>query len=230
MNILGIIPARKNSKGVLNKNIKIINGNPLIFYTIEKAKKSKLITDLVVSSDSNLIKKISKKSKIKNFSLRPSKLATDKSTIDKTIKYELNRMEKIKKRKYELIVLLQPTSPLRKGEIIDNSINLFIKKYKKYSSLISISKIEEPNPFKALIFKKRKLKKLINYNTNTDTSRRQDYPKTFIPNGIIYIFKRKLIKDSKKILGNNILGYEVKDEYINIDTNRDLLISKILLK
>ena len=98
MNILGIIPARKNSKGVLNKNIKIINGKPLIYYTIKKAKKSKLITDLVVSSDSNIIKKISKKYKVDNFSLRPSKLTSDKSTIDKTIKYELRKMEKLKKK------------------------------------------------------------------------------------------------------------------------------------
>jgi len=230
MNILGIIPARKNSKGVLNKNIKIINGKPLIYYTIEKAKKSKLITDLVVSSDSNIIKKISKKYKVANFSLRPSRLTSDKSTIDKTIKYELRNMEKLKRRNYDLIVLLQPTSPLRKEKIIDNSIKLFLKKHKKYSSLISISKIEEPNPFKAYILKKKKLNKLINYKTNTDTSRRQDYPKVFIPNGIIYIFKRKLILKSKRILGNKIFGYEIKDEYINIDSNKDILISKLLLK
>ena len=94
MNILGIIPARKNSKGVINKNIKIINGHPLIYYTIKDAKKSSLLTDLIISSDSSKIKRIAKKNKINNFNLRPAKLATDNSTIDKTIRYELLRMEK----------------------------------------------------------------------------------------------------------------------------------------
>ena len=98
MNILGIIPARKNSKGVINKNIKIINGHPLIYYTIKDAKKSGLLTDLIISSDSREIKRIAKKNEINNFSLRPAKLATDNSTIDKTIRYELLRMEKIKKK------------------------------------------------------------------------------------------------------------------------------------
>ena len=230
MNILGIIPARKNSKGVINKNIKIINGHPLIYYTIKDAKKSGLLTDLIISSDSREIKRIAKKNEINNFSLRPAKLATDNSTIDKTIRYELLRMEKIKKKKYDLIVLLQPTSPLRKNKIIDKAIKIFLKKIKNYTSLISLSSIDEPNPYKAFIYKNDKLTKLIKYKTDTDTTRRQDFPKVYIPNGIIYIFKRSLILNSKKILGNNIFGYKVEGEYINIDSHRDILISKMLIK
>ena len=99
MNILGIIPARKNSKGVVNKNIKLIRGKPLIYYTIREAKKSKIITDLIISSDSKIVEKISNKYKLNDFKIRPSRLATDTSTIDKTIKYELKRMEKLKKKK-----------------------------------------------------------------------------------------------------------------------------------
>ena len=72
--------------------------------------------------------------------------------------------------------------------------------------------------------------KLIKYKTDTDTTRRQDFPKVYIPNGIIYIFKRSLILNSKKILGNNIFGYKVGGEYINIDSHRDILISKMLIK
>ena len=98
MNVLGIIPARKDSKGVINKNIKLIRGKPLIYYTIREAKKSKKITDLMISSDSKVIEKISKKYKLNNFKIKTSKLATDTSTIKKTIKYEIKRMEKLKKK------------------------------------------------------------------------------------------------------------------------------------
>lgn len=230
MNVLGIIPARKNSKGVINKNIKLIRGKPLIYYTIREAKKSKKITDLMISSDSKVIEKISKKYKLNNFKIRPSKLATDTSTIDKTIKYELKRMEKLKKKKYDLVILLQPTSPIRKKNIIDDSLKYFLNAGKKYDSLISVSKFEEPNPFKVFTLKKKKLIKLINYKTKSDTMRRQDYPDVFIPNGMIYIFKRSFILKSKKILGKNILGYNVIHEYLNIDTNRDFLIGEKIIR
>lgn len=230
MNILCIIPARKNSKGIVNKNIKLIHNRPLIFYTISEAKKSKIINDLVVSSDSLNIKKISKKYNIKNFSLRPKYLASDKSTIDKTLRYELQRIEKIKKKKYEIIVLLQPTSPLRKNRIIDKSINFFLKNYKKFDSLITISKFEEPNPFKTFIIQNKKLKKLINYRTKSDTPSRQEFPEVYIPNGMVYIFKRNNVLKKEKILGKNIYGYKTSSNFVNIDNKKDLILAKKLLK
>ena len=230
MNILCIIPARKNSKGIVNKNIKLIHNKPLIFYTISEAKKSKIINDIVISSDSLNIKRISKKYNIKNFSLRPKHLASDKSTIDKTLKYELQRIEKIKKKKYEIIVLLQPTSPLRKGRIIDKSINFFLKNYKQYDSLITISKFEEPNPFKTFIIQNKKLKKLINHRTKSDTPPRQEFPEVYIPNGMIYIFKRINVLKKEKILGKNIYGYKTTSNFVNIDNKKDLILAKKFLK
>jgi len=230
MNILCIIPARKNSKGIVNKNIKLINNKPLIFYTISKAKKSKLIDEIVVSSDSSKIRKLSQKYKINNFSLRPNYLATDKSTINKTLKYELRRIEKIKNKKFEIVILLQPTSPLRDNKIIDRSIRLFLKKINRFDSLMTISKFDEPSPFKTFIFKKRNLKKLINFKTKNDTTPRQYFPDVYIPNGIVYIFKRINILKKENILGNKIFGYKINSDYINIDNEKDLILAKKLIK
>ena len=93
MNILAIIPARKNSKGIVNKNIRLIKKKPLISYTIDSALKSNLIQDIVVSSDSKKVESIALNLGIKNFTLRPFSLATDKSPVEKTIIYELKKME-----------------------------------------------------------------------------------------------------------------------------------------
>jgi len=229
MNILAIIPARKNSKGIVNKNIKLIKKKPLISYTIDSALKSNLIQDIVVSSDSKKVKTIALNSGIKNFTLRPFSLATDKSPVEKTIIYELKKMEKKKNKIYDLIVLLQPTSPIREKNVIDNAVLYFKKNIKNFDSLISITKLEEPNPYKVYTIKNKLIKKLINYKTATDTPRRQDYPDVFIPNGMIYIYKRDNIMKNKKILGNKILGYKTNTPYINIDKYEDLIIAEKLL-
>jgi len=112
--ILGIIPARGNSKGIKNKNLKLINGKPLIYYTINRAKKSKLISDLIGSTDSKKIEKYFINFGVKVPFNRPNKLAGDRSNIIDTLIYSVEKMELIKNIKYDYVCLLQPTSPLRK--------------------------------------------------------------------------------------------------------------------
>ena len=99
MNILGIIPARSGSKGITNKNIIKIKNQNLISYSIKSAKKSRLLTDKIVSTDSIKIAKISKKELIDVPFLRPKKLASDRSLIVDTLLYCLKKMEKLKKKK-----------------------------------------------------------------------------------------------------------------------------------
>ena len=154
MNVLGIIPARSGSKGIPNKNIKIINDKPLIYYTIKRAKNSKLITDLIASSESKKYKKIFEKFKVQTI-LRPKNLSTDNSKIVDVIIYTLKLVEKLNKKNYNFICLLQPTSPLRKKNEIDSSIRK-IKKLK--ANTLSIYKIEEPHPYKLFYLKNKKIK------------------------------------------------------------------------
>ena len=121
--IIGIIPARKNSKRIKNKNIKLLNGKPLIEYTIIEAKKSKLLDQIIVSTDSPIIKKISGMNGINVSKLRSKKLSSENVKMLSVLKNALivNNLRK----KAKTIVLLQPTSPLRKVEHIDKAIKIF---------------------------------------------------------------------------------------------------------
>ncbi len=120
--ILAIIPARGGSKGVPKKNIRKINNIPLIGYTINAALKSKQITDIVVSTDSTEIAEISKDFGAHVPFIRPKELALDETESIMVVKHALDFMEKENKIKYDSVLMLQPTSPLRTSMHIDESI------------------------------------------------------------------------------------------------------------
>ena len=146
LKVLGVIPARKGSKGVLNKNfIKIYKNKRLIDYTLIAAKKSKHISKIAITTDDTRIIKHSKKYKLDYVIKRQKKYSTD---YIKSIDVVFDVLKKIKNYEPDLIILLQPTSPLRKSQHIDESIELLNRKYKKYNSLVSVSILEEPHPFK----------------------------------------------------------------------------------
>ena len=119
--ILAIIPARENSKRIKNKNIKMFCGKPLIHWTIDQALNSFIIDRVIVSTDSDVIKKISIASGAEVPFLRPKNLAQDHSSTNDCILHLLNNLEEI----YDIIILLQPTSPLRKDFHITDSIEHF---------------------------------------------------------------------------------------------------------
>jgi CMP-N-acetylneuraminic acid synthetase len=156
---LGIIPARGGSKSIKNKNLYLIREKPLIFYTIKSAVNSKYLSDTVLSTDSKKIANYVKKfSKIKIPFFRPKKLAGDKILTLPVLKYTLLKYEKLIKRKFDFVVLLQPTSPLRTSKDIDNSIKLLIKK--KTDSLISVTSVGANHPLR--------MKKILSNNRLTN--------------------------------------------------------------
>lgn len=124
--ILGLIPARGGSKGVPNKNIKFINGKPLIVWTIEKAKRSELIDKIVVSTDSEQIADVARRAGAEVL-MRPSELATDTASTQDVMIHALGFYPA------DIVVLLQPTSPYRAEGLIDECINEFIAN--EYDSL-----------------------------------------------------------------------------------------------
>ena len=129
MKILAVIPARGGSKGLKNKNIKNLCGHPLIAWTIKKAKQSKYIQKVIVSTDSKKVSEISKKYGASVPFFRPKKYATDKASDFVVLKHALDFF-KNKGENFDYVIMLQPTSPLRGLKDINNSIkntiNLFI--------------------------------------------------------------------------------------------------------
>ena len=123
MEVLVIIPAREGSKGIHLKNILMINGKPLIEYTINSAKKSKLVSRIIISTDSKKIAKIGKNLNIDIPFIRPKKISGDKATSFEVVKHTLEFLEKNESYIPDIIVLLQPTNPLRSTALIDKVIN-----------------------------------------------------------------------------------------------------------
>ena len=195
MKILGIIPARGGSKGIPKKNIKLIKGKPLIAYTIEEALKSKL-DEVIVSTDCKEIANVSHKYTSKVI-IRPKKLAQDDSPTIEAIKHALMTVEG----DFDSVMILQPTSPLRTYQHINEAIELF-KNDKDADSLVSV--VEVPHnymPEKLMEFDGKYLQ------GNLQIKRRQEIKKMYARNGAaIYISKVELIKNDK-ILGDKILPY-----------------------
>ncbi len=227
MNILCIIPARSGSKGIINKNIKKIKKHTLIEHAYFFAKKFKEFNKIIVSTDSKHYLNLLKKHKYKYVDfLRPKNLAKKNTTDLEVISYELKRYEKYFKKKFQYVVCLQPTSPIRKKTDFQNCLNIIKKR--KPDALWTVSKIDKKfNPIKQLIFKGSKLKYFSKHGATFKS--RQLLKNTYIRNGVAYFYSRTAILKEKKVLPNNSLHYEIKGSYINIDDHNDLNLARKLI-
>lgn len=217
--IIAIIPARGGSKGIPRKNIKFLAGKPLIAWTIESALKSRNIDRVIVSTDDEKIAGISKRYGAEVIK-RPKKLATDRARMIGTIFHVLSVL---KKENLDIVVLLQPTSPLRTSLHIDEAIDKFFKE--KYDSLLSSC------PSHAFIWRVKKGRAApVNYNFKK-RQRRQDINPEYKENGAIYILERKnLIK--KQTIPNGKIGLYVMPEEnsVEIDTKFDFWLCEVIIK
>ena len=226
MKILAVIPARGGSKGIKNKNLVNFNGKPLIYWTIQAAKKSKLISEIVVSTDSKAIQKFSEKVGVKVDQLRPKSLSQDDSLTIDVIQFELEKLNK-KKIFPNYIVTLQPTSPLRNENHIDKAIKMICRD-KNADSLVSCVKIPHNYSPESLMVKSKNY--LINSKFHKNIFRRQDKKTYFARNGAaIYITKTSKIRNY--IFGGKILAFEM-DFFtsIDIDTLTDLKLAETIKK
>ena len=142
--IIAIILARSGSKRLKNKNIKLINNKPLIYWTIKEAQKSKLIDKLVVSTDSANYINLSKKYGVKNFVKRPKNLSSSRSTSIESLNFVLKKIINDGET-FDYCLLLEPTSPLREVKDINLGIKKLIKNTKA-EALVSVSKVGNIHP------------------------------------------------------------------------------------
>jgi CMP-N,N'-diacetyllegionaminic acid synthase len=224
--VLAFIPARGGSKGIKNKNIRVVSGKPLVSYTIAAALNSSFVDYVLVSTDSKKIASISKTFGAQVPFLRPQELSSDHS---KTVDGVVFTIQKLRESdlNFDYLLLLQPTSPLRDERDIDNAIKLFVDSNE--TSLLSVSEYSG-NPFLLRSFPeadKPLLQKAISQNS---TIRRQDLPRFFKVNGAIYINKIADISLDTSFNDNQI-GYVMDpDHSTDIDDWSDLLRVRALLK
>jgi len=217
--ILGIIPARKGSKGVKNKNSLIINGKPLIEYTINSALKSK-IDKIVVSTNCSKIQKISIDLGVSSPFLRPEHLATDNALTIDVVKHCLDYYKNIGE-DFDIVMLLQPTCPLRSSEMINKAIDK-LSSSEDIDSVVSVVDVEGNHPFR---MKRIENNKLVNYIDLgfEDMRPRQELPKVYIRSGSIYAIKVDALLKYNGLVGSSVYPLiEESDLAINIDTYHDL--------
>ena len=209
--IIAFIPARAGSKRIKNKNKKILNGIPLFQYSVDVAKKSKYIDNIIVSTDSKEILEKAISLGCLNTELRPHYLSTDTSRIIDSIIYEIkaNNLND-----YDAIVLLQPTFPYRTVEMLDKAIEEY---FKFETSLITVVKAKEQPLFMRKI-ENNKLKKILEESSDI---RSQDFPNLYKIVGCIYINNIKTLSTST-ILNENEIPFLIDNKYnIDIDTMDD---------
>jgi len=223
--ILAIIPARGGSKGIRRKNLQKLSGKPLIAHTIIAAKKTKSINKIIVSTDDKEIEKISKNNGAEVPFLRPKQISKDTSSTIEVIKHALKFLQENQSYVPDIIILLQPTSPLRTSQLITKTINTLKKS--KATSVITVSKITK-HPYAAYWLKNDFLKP---FEKNfTKYSRRQEFPDLFFPTGAVYTFWYDTLKKFNSLHGPKIKPIVVHDEDIDIDNLRDLFFAEMMLK
>lgn len=220
MRILAIVPARGGSKGIKDKNIKEIEGRPLIEYTIEAAKRCEYIDEIVVSTDSEKIAKAAKKAGAKVPFLRPDELASDTARTIDVVLFTIEQLKLIGQ-EYDIVVLLQPTSPLRDEDDICGAIEKYVSCNMK--SLVSVSEVSESPILMRQIVDETHMEKLLNINS---TIRRQDMAKYYMVNGSIYINKIEEL-NSDTSLNDNVIPYVMdRSHSVDIDDYVDIEVMK----
>lgn len=228
MKIIAIIPARGGSKGIPRKNIKLLNGKPLIAYSIEQAQNSKYINDIILSTDDEEIANVGKEHGAYVPYLRPKEISQDLSTDYEFIKYHLEWCRNNNKEIPDYIVQLRPTYPLRKVEILDECIEILLGtedtiKYDSLRTVIPNDKtpykmytITDGNIFLSPLFNE------VNGIKEPYNQPRQILPQTYLHNGYIDIINIKSFLKLDSITGHKIYPYILpKEEIFDIDTMDD---------
>lgn len=219
MKILGLIPARAESKGVPEKNIKLLGGKPLLVYSIEAGLSCETLTELVVSTDSEEFAEISRKHGASVPFLRPKALATDNSPSIDTVIHAVDFFRR-KGKEFAAVCLLQPTVPFRTV----NDIFLAIKTFKESNadSLISVREVpHEFNPHWVFEVHKEGVLKVATGEKEI-IPRRQELPKAYHRDGSIYLVKTEVLLKKRSLYGDKI-AYHLSENpiHVNIDTMQD---------
>lgn len=224
--IIAIIPARGGSKGISRKNVKNLINKPLLSYTIEEALKSKFIKRVFVSTDDNEIAKFAREAKAEVIK-RPTELAKDNSHRRDAIKHVLNTLQNEMNYFPELIVFLQPTSPLRTVEDIENAITLYLEK--DCDSVISVCESTH-TPYWSLSVKNEFIVPLFGWDFLLNKMR-QNLPKTYFLNGAIYITSVKDFLKNNSLFNKRSLPYLMPFERsVDIDNEFDFSLAEYLMR
>lgn len=216
--MLAIIPARGGSKRLPGKNVKMLNDQPLIAYTIKAALESKYISKVIVSTDCEMIAKVAVKFGAKVPELRPAYLSSDTASSNDVLLFTLSLLKEKYNEDYNSCILLQPTSPLRSSKHIDEAIELF--QNKKADAVVSFT-----HEFHPLVWNK-----YINFEGIVEEICGIKNQPTYFPNGALYVLSKKVLDISNYYTDKTYAYLMNRKDSIDIDTQDDWDFAEFLIQ
>jgi CMP-N-acetylneuraminic acid synthetase len=222
MHIVGVIPARGGSKGIPGKNLVPVGGRPLIAHTFDAARRSRTLSRVVLSTDSDAIAAVARTDGIDVPFMRPPSLATDDTPMLDVLQHALAALEP----RPDVIVLLQPTSPLRRAEHIDAAVALLGET--GADSVVSV--ITVPHQFTPDSLMRREGERVVPLASGPGATRRQDKPVLYARNGPAVLVTRARVLASGRLYGDDTRPYVMsREDSIDIDDRFDLEMLEALL-
>lgn len=225
--ILAVVAARGGSKGIPRKNIRLLLGKPLIAYAIEPAKQCAEIDRLIISSDDSEIIEVAKQYGAEAPFVRPAELASDTAKALPVIQHAVAFMENFDTCRYDLIVYLEPTGPLRIADDIHGAIDKAITT--GADSVVGVFELEDANPVR--------VKKIVDDQLlpfcipEPEGLRRQEQEKAYLRNGSMYVFRRDNIMENNSLWGKDTRPWVMpRERSVNIDEPADFLVAEYFLK
>lgn len=223
--VLALIPARGGSQSIPGKNLVEVAGLPLIAHSIRSAQKAKLVNKVVVATDDKKIAAIAKKYKAEVVIL-PKKLTGDNSPVIGSVLYALARFER-QGEKFDALALLEPTSPLRKKDDIDNIVRILLRNYKKTDAVVSLGEVHLESPY---IVKKIERGYVKPFATPKNIPR-QLLPKTYFPYCVAYLCKTEILKRQKTFYPKRIMPYPIaRWQNYEVDDIFDLICVRAIMQ
>lgn len=204
--VLAVIPARCGSKGIPDKNLRLLGNRPLIHYSVLCAQRAKMVDRVIVSTDDEKIAKVARRVGAEVPFLRPVELSTDSVSLVLVIIHAVRYLEDIENWKADIVASIQPTSPFLEPETIDRAVEILLKS--GADSVVTVKQILHEHPFWA---KKLQDGRVLPFNEHTDESylQRQDLPPAHIYDGALYVRRRSLLDNwtgKDFCLGKDIRG------------------------
>lgn len=222
--MIAIIPARGGSKGLPGKNIKPLNGKPLIAYAVEAALKAKHIDRVIISTDDEEIARVAVQYGAELPFMRPAELASDTALAVDNYIYTIGKLEQESETIIDAFVVLQPTSPLRIAEDIDGAVELFEKK--KADSVISYTQEAHPISWHKYLDEEGHFIDILDANIKN----RQDNRVSYYPNGAVYVFRTSMIRERKYYTDRSYAFIMPRIRSVDIDFIEDFEYAEFLLR
>jgi len=231
--VVAVVTARGGSKGLPNKNILPLGGKPVLAYTAEAAKGATTLDRVILSTESSEIAQVGRDWGLEVPFMRPDHLATDTSHTPPVIEHAVAFLEQEEGIEVDLVVTLQPTSPLRNSKHIDDAVTL-LRDHPEMDCVISVAEADLP-PFWYFRLNGDQLRPFVDDGVDYSLKERQEMEQIYRPNGAVYVTRRSLLKERGIIFsafsGGNT-GYVIMDPIssLDIDTKTDFAVIEAVLK